>query len=175
MFKMIMKRRLEKNRKKGFTLIELIVVIVIIAIIAAIAVPALTRYIESANNRAAQANAHNIQVVLQAEVTNFYESPVTTGTLTSSSNLFNTPAVAGPPAAVAGVPKGAPADYPGVTGSTYATPTILNILEYNGVILPADSVLENITFEGKRLATFDYTHSPGGVTVHFGDGGFSFT
>jgi len=169
MFKMIMKRRLEKNKKKGFTLIELIVVIVIIAIIAAIAVPALTRYIQSAENRAAQANAHNIQVVLQAEVTNFYESPVTPGTLIGTSNLFTLP---GP----VYVPKGAPADYPGQTGNTlYPTASILNILEYNGVILPSDAVLENITFEGKRLATFDYTHSPGGVTVSFGPDGFSFS
>jgi len=176
MFKMILKRRLEKNKKKGFTLIELIVVIVIIAIIAAIAVPALTRYIESANNRAAQANAHNIQVVLQAEVTNFYESQLKTGTLTSGDNLFDTAADSTvTPARAAGVPKGAPNDYPGVTGSTYATPIILYILEYNGVILPSDAVLDKITFEGKRLATFEYTHSPGGVTVVFGPEGFSFS
>ena len=57
----------KKNRKKGFTLIEVIVVIAIIAILAAIAVPSLTKYIGSAEKREVQATAHNIQVVLQAE------------------------------------------------------------------------------------------------------------
>ena len=69
MMNMILKRQVaaKKNRKKGFTLIELIVVIVIIAILAAIAVPSLTRYIGSAEQRAIQASAHNVQVVLQSE------------------------------------------------------------------------------------------------------------
>jgi len=72
MTKMILKRQLQKNKKKGFTLIELIVVIVIIAIIAAIAVPALTRYIGSAEQRQVQALAHNVQLVLQAERSDYY-------------------------------------------------------------------------------------------------------
>ena len=36
--------------KKGFTLVELIVVLVILAILAALLVPALTGYIDKANN-----------------------------------------------------------------------------------------------------------------------------
>ena len=72
MTNLILKRQLAKNKKKGFTLIELIVVIVIIAIIAAIAVPSLTRYIQSAEKRALQATAHNIHLVLQAERTEYY-------------------------------------------------------------------------------------------------------
>ena len=70
MMNMFMKRRIaaKKNRKKGFTLIEVIVVIVIIAILAAIAVPSLTRYIGTAGLRADMATAHNIQVILQAEL-----------------------------------------------------------------------------------------------------------
>ena len=63
----------KKNRKKGFTLIEVIVVIVIIAILAAIAVPSLTKYIGSAEKREVQATAHNIQVVLQAEKSENYD------------------------------------------------------------------------------------------------------
>jgi len=155
MFKMIMKRRLEKNKKKGFTLIELIVVIVIIAIIAAIAVPALTRYIESANVRAAQAVAHNIQVVLQAEVTEFYNStPV--GATALGSPLFDTT---------------------GIVPATYADGTafvneIGAILKYNGVTLQPTATLVSITFVGKRLTGFVYTHD-NGTKITFLDGKFT--
>jgi len=71
---MMIRRQLaaKKNKKRGFTLIELIVVIVIIAIIAAIAVPSLTRYIGNAEQRQVQAMAHNIQLVLQAERSDQY-------------------------------------------------------------------------------------------------------
>jgi len=143
MTKMILNRRLQKNKKKGFTLIELIVVIVIIAIIAAIAVPALTRYIESANKRAAQATAHNIQVVLQAEVSDFYDVPITANsglaTVAATTSLFNPPA--------------------GFTWpSNYEGPTIMGILEGSGIyILPAE--LTNIEFDGRKLTTFTYTHN----------------
>ena len=61
-----------KNRKKGFTLIEVIIVIGIIAILAAIAVPSLTRYVGAAEKRDIQATAHNIQIVLQAEKSDNY-------------------------------------------------------------------------------------------------------
>jgi len=75
MLKMMQQRKFnaEKNERKGFTLIEVIVVIVIIAILAAIAVPSLTRYISSAEQKQVQSIAHNIQVVLQAEMTEKYE------------------------------------------------------------------------------------------------------
>ncbi len=45
------------NRQKGFTLIELLVVVAIIAILAAIAIPAFNRYRQTAQERAAMANA----------------------------------------------------------------------------------------------------------------------
>lgn len=44
-------RSLKENRKKGFTLVELIVVLVILAILAALLVPALTRYIDKAKEK----------------------------------------------------------------------------------------------------------------------------
>ena len=167
MFKMIMKRRLEKNKKKGFTLIELIVVIVIIAIIAAIAVPALTRYIDSANNRAAQAQAHNIQVVLQAEVTTFYETNLSTAVTggAGSPGTDLSPLFAATPAG-ATAPIGAPSDYPGLG-------TIRDILEYNGVMLIVGSTIENIDFDGKRLVSFNYVHDTS-ITVYYKDGRFDF-
>jgi len=153
MTSIILKRQLaaKKNKKKGFTLIELIVVIVIIAIIAAIAVPALTRYIESANNRAAQAIAHNIQVVLQAEVTEFYEykiSTVATSGADATDPLFDT----------TNAPKYFPdgSDFPNVIGE---------ILEFNGINI-SQGDLTDIVFIGKKLDAFRYEHDNGAVVVY---------
>lgn len=44
-------KSLKKNRKKGFTLVELIVVLVILAILAALLIPALTGYIDKAKEK----------------------------------------------------------------------------------------------------------------------------
>jgi prepilin-type N-terminal cleavage/methylation domain-containing protein len=66
----IIKRQLKG--KKGFTLIEVIVVLVILAILAAVAIPALTGYIDEANDRAAISEGHTILVGLQAIVTASY-------------------------------------------------------------------------------------------------------
>ena len=41
-----------KNKKRGFTLVELIVVLVILAILAALLIPALTGYIDKAKKAA---------------------------------------------------------------------------------------------------------------------------
>lgn len=46
-----MKRRLKENKKKGFTLVELIVVLVILAILAALLIPALVGYIDRAKEK----------------------------------------------------------------------------------------------------------------------------
>ena len=97
MMNVILRKQLavKKNKKKGFTLIELIVVIVIIAIIAAIAVPSLTRYIASAEKRQLQAAAHNVQLVLQAEKSEQFQNTFAdfdtndelSGTLSSTRGL----------------------------------------------------------------------------------------
>ena len=81
MLKMMQQRKIdaEKNGNKGFTLIEVIVVIVIIAILAAIAIPSLTRYISSAEQKQVQSIAHNIQVVLQAEMTENFDKDFVDG------------------------------------------------------------------------------------------------
>jgi len=152
MTNLILKRQLAKNKKKGFTLIELIVVIVIIAIIAAIAVPALTRYIESANARAAQANAHNIQVVLQAEATDFY--PATPNPLMGSSA-----------AAFFVAPPAIPTHY--LNGDTF-TNTVDAILAYAGISMTG-STLTDISFEGHKLTGFVYVHQ-NGSKVTYDDG-----
>lgn len=70
MEEIVMKRNeklkmLLKN-KKGFTLVEVIVVLVILAILAAISIPALTGYIDQANERAAISEAKTIHTALQS-------------------------------------------------------------------------------------------------------------
>ena len=44
-------KKLKENKKKGFTLVELIVVLVILAILAALLIPALTGYIDKAKEK----------------------------------------------------------------------------------------------------------------------------
>jgi len=137
MTNLILKRQLQKNKKKGFTLIELIVVIVIIAIIAAIAVPALTRYINNANVRAAQAQAHNIQVVLQAEVTEYYDSPIVLTRLSGDLPLFTTPyGIKTPP-----------------------TGNISIILADSGVNIASGSLTNVFFTAGRTLEQFQYLHN----------------
>ena len=136
MTEMILKRQLaaKKNRKRGFTLIELIVVIVIIAIIAAIAVPALTRYIGSAEARALQAQAHNVQLVFQAEKSEYY-------------NLAFANA-AGPVTSTAPIPIV-------YTPTTFTyTESYGGILTANGIYLKEGEGVQSIIWEGNTLKSF---------------------
>lgn len=55
MFKLI-----RKDKKKGFTLVELIVVIAILAVLALILVPAITGYVSKANKSKNEANARSV-------------------------------------------------------------------------------------------------------------------
>lgn len=57
--------------KKGFTLVELIVVLVILAILAALLVPALTGYIDKANNEKVIATTRQV-VAAQTEASEAY-------------------------------------------------------------------------------------------------------
>ena len=64
-------RKMNANRKngkkalKGFTLVEIIVVLVILAILAAAMIPALTGYIDKANEKTAIAEARNVVTAAQ--------------------------------------------------------------------------------------------------------------
>ena len=60
-----MLKTLRDNKKKGFTLVELIVVLVILAILAALLIPALTGYIDKAKER--QVIAETRQTVMAAQ------------------------------------------------------------------------------------------------------------
>ena len=63
-------------KKKGFTLVELIVVLVILAILAALLIPALTGYIDKANEEKLQATTRQVVVAAQSVVSEAYaENP----------------------------------------------------------------------------------------------------
>lgn len=68
---MLEKIRNLKN-KKGFTLVELIVVLVILAILAALLVPALTGYIDKANQEKVIAECRSVVVAAQTTVSEYY-------------------------------------------------------------------------------------------------------
>lgn len=58
-------KKLKENKKKGFTLVELIVVLVILAILAALLIPALTGYIDKAKRKSVVAETR--QAVMAAQ------------------------------------------------------------------------------------------------------------
>lgn len=67
-----MLRRLKENKKKGFTLVELIVVLVILAILAALLVPALTGYIDKAKRKSIVAETRQVVMAAQTLVDEEY-------------------------------------------------------------------------------------------------------
>lgn len=58
--------------KKGFTLVELIVVLVILAILAALLVPALTGYIDKANQEKVIAECRSVVMAAQTTASEYY-------------------------------------------------------------------------------------------------------
>ena len=79
-----------KEKKGGFTLVELIVVLVILAILAAILVPTLIGYINQANSEKDYATAQTVRVAAQAVEDDIYgrdqkdENPVTLDSKTAN-------------------------------------------------------------------------------------------
>ena len=57
----------QRNRKAGFTLVELIVVLVILAILAALLVPALTGYMDKAKEKQVIAETRSLLTAIQTE------------------------------------------------------------------------------------------------------------
>ena len=77
----------KRNKKRGFTLIELIIVIAIIAILAAIAVPAFGQIREKANVSADLGNARTIYSLVATELANDTIDISTAKTSETLSNL----------------------------------------------------------------------------------------
>lgn len=67
-----MLKKLRNNKKKGFTLVELIVVLVILAILAALLIPALTGYIDKAKNKSVIAETRQAVMAAQTLVDEAY-------------------------------------------------------------------------------------------------------
>lgn len=65
-------RTLKRNRKSGFTLVELIVVIVILAILAALLVPALLKWIDKSKRSQYTVNCRSAVTAAQATLTEYY-------------------------------------------------------------------------------------------------------
>lgn len=83
-FIMFEKIRKMKN-KKGFTLVELIVVLVILAILAALLIPALTGYIDKANEEKVIAECRMATMAAQTEASVLYGKMVNGADLTSAT------------------------------------------------------------------------------------------
>ena len=64
-----------KNKKRGFTLVELIVVLVILAILAALLIPALTGYIDKAKKDQVIAETRMLHEAVQTEMVELYGAP----------------------------------------------------------------------------------------------------
>lgn len=67
-----MLKKLRNNKKKGFTLVELIVVLVILAILAALLIPALTGYIDRAKEKDVIAETRSTVMAAQTLVDEAY-------------------------------------------------------------------------------------------------------
>lgn len=69
-----MLKKMKNNKKKGFTLVELIVVLVILAILAALLIPALTKYIDKAKEKDVIAETRSAVMATQTLVDEAYAS-----------------------------------------------------------------------------------------------------
>lgn len=83
-FIMFEKTRKMKN-KKGFTLVELIVVLVILAILAALLIPAMTGYIDKANQEKVVAETRMIVMAVQTEASTYYGTKGSSGAITAGT------------------------------------------------------------------------------------------
>lgn len=70
---------MKRSGKKGFTLVELIVVLVILAILAALLIPALTGYIDKANEKKIVAETRLVVMAAQTLTSEAYGAGITSG------------------------------------------------------------------------------------------------
>lgn len=92
-------KKTTKNKKKGFTLIELVVVIAILAILALILIPSITGYIAKANTAKDAANANAVytaaQLVVAQDDTTYTDETVAGEAIKSEIFSTSNPLVSG--------------------------------------------------------------------------------
>ena len=82
----IMFEKIRKMKdKKGFTLVELIVVLVILAILAALLIPAMTGYIDKANQEKVVAETRMIVMAVQTEASTYYGTKGSSGAIATGT------------------------------------------------------------------------------------------
>ncbi|MDR2162858.1 MAG: prepilin-type N-terminal cleavage/methylation domain-containing protein [Clostridiales Family XIII bacterium] len=103
---MILKKQITNMRgRAGFTLVEVIVVLVILAILAAIAIPALTGYIDKANDKKYIADARNAIAAYRTVIDEMYaDGTLGKGLPKDPSSKWSNYLVDGEPASSAGNP-----------------------------------------------------------------------
>lgn len=89
-----MLKNLKNNKKKGFTLVELIVVLVILAILAALLIPALTGYIDKAKEKSLVAETRQVVMAVQTIADEQYAKldkgvEITTATIGDKTEVAN--------------------------------------------------------------------------------------
>lgn len=82
-------KKLKENRKKGFTLVELIVVLVILAILAALLIPALTGYIRKTKEKSITAETRQVVMAAQTLADEAYGTLTLTGSKTVTITVGN--------------------------------------------------------------------------------------
>jgi type IV pilus assembly protein PilA len=144
------KQLARKSGKKGFTLVEVIVVIVIIAILAAIGVPALTGYIDKAHDRQIIADAHNLQIALQAIGVDAYNTTGGSAQLTATITTAWTGATTNDSGQSAYVPGMASttiaAEVLKLAGKSY-TPTSITGIKYTAVGALTDFIFKDGSYQ----------------------------
>ena len=83
-------KKLKENKKKGFTLVELIVVLVILAILAALLIPALTGYIDKAKRKSVVAETRQAVMAAQTLYDEEYGKSATSTAVAIGTGKFTT-------------------------------------------------------------------------------------
>lgn len=82
------KNELQRKKKKGFTLVELIIVIAVIAILVALAIPKFGEIIKNSNEKADMATGKNIATVIAQQIANGV-TIANSGDISTTSAVFN--------------------------------------------------------------------------------------